>query len=55
MARSGKVEVVAELAKEFGFAEEDGTRPASIRSLRYLLPNFVFPQVEASSGDLNTA
>lgn len=55
MARSGKVEVVAELAKEFGFTEEDGTRPASIRSLRYLLPNFVFPQVEASSGDLNTA
>ncbi|KAL1523682.1 hypothetical protein AB1Y20_018615 [Prymnesium parvum] len=44
MARSGNVEVVAELAREFDFTEEDGSRPASIRSLKYLLPNFVFPQ-----------
>ena len=47
MARSGNVEVVAELAAEFDFSEDDGSRPASIRSLQYLLPNFVFPQVEA--------
>lgn len=45
-ARSGNVEVVAELAQEFGFTDVDGTCPPSIRSLRYLLPNFVFPQIE---------
>jgi len=50
MARSGNVEVVAELAREFDFSEEDGSKPASIRSLQYLLPNFVFPQVERESG-----
>ncbi|KAL7528867.1 hypothetical protein ACHAWF_002740 [Thalassiosira exigua] len=50
MARSGNVEVVAELAKELDFVDADGTRPASIRSLRYLLPNFVFPQVEKEAG-----
>ena len=44
MARSGNVEVVAELAKELDFRDTDGRRPASIRSLQYLLPNFVFPQ-----------
>ena len=46
LARSGRVEVVAELATEFGFAEEDGSRPASIRSLKYLAPNFIFPEIE---------
>jgi dehydrogenase/reductase SDR family protein 1 len=50
MARSGNVEVVAEMAKEFGFADIDGSQPPSIRSLRYLLPNFVFPQIEKESG-----
>lgn len=50
MARSGHVEVVAEMAKELGFTDIDGKQPPSIRSLRYLLPNFVFPQVEKESG-----
>lgn len=50
MARSGNVEVVAELAKEMDFTDVDGNRPASIRSLQYLLPNFVFPQVEKEAG-----
>jgi len=50
MERSGNVEVVAELAKEFGFTDLDGSQPASIRSLKYLLPNFVFPQIEKESG-----
>jgi len=51
MERSGKIEVVAELAKELDFYDIDGkTRPASIRSLQYLLPNFVFPQVEKEAG-----
>jgi len=43
---SGKVGVVAELAKFVGFVDEDGRRPPSIRSLRYLLPSFVFPKIE---------
>ena len=46
MLRSGKVEVVAELANEFNFDDIDGNRPPSIRSLKYLLPNFVFPSIE---------
>jgi dehydrogenase/reductase SDR family protein 1 len=50
MERSGNVEVVAELAKEFDFTDQDGSRPPSIRSLQYLLPNFVFPQIEKESG-----
>ena len=50
MERSGNVEVVAELAKEFDFTDVDGTQPPSIRSLQYLLPNFVFPQIEKESG-----
>jgi len=51
MGRSGNVEVVAELATEFGFTDVDGTRPASIRSLKYLLPNFVFPSIEKELED----
>ena len=50
LARSGNVEVVAELADEFDFDDVDGRRPCSIRSLKYLLPNFVFPQVEKEAG-----
>jgi len=46
MERSGNVEVVAELATEFGFTDINGKTPASIRSLKYLLPNFVFPSIE---------
>merc|ERR1712232_578837 len=51
MLRSGQVEVVAELAKEFNFNDIDGNRPPSIRSLKYLLPNFVFPSIEKELGD----
>lgn len=50
MKRSGQVEVVAELAAEFDFTDVDMSRPPSIRSLRYLLPNFVFPTIEKESG-----
>jgi dehydrogenase/reductase SDR family protein 1 len=46
LGRSGGVEVVAELAREFGFTEADGSQPPSIRSLAYLCPNFVFPSIE---------
>lgn len=49
--RSGNVEVVAELATEFGFTDVNGKRPPSIRSLKYLLPNFVFPSIEKELED----
>lgn len=49
-ARSGKVVVVAELAKELGFTDIDGKTPPSIRSLKFLLPNFVFPMIEKQMG-----
>mmetsp|Transcript_27889 Transcript_27889/g.81920 ORF Transcript_27889/g.81920 Transcript_27889/m.81920 type:complete len:470 (-) Transcript_27889:199-1608(-) len=48
--RSGKVAVVAELAKELGFTDVDGSTPPSIRSLKFILPGFVFPQIEKESG-----
>jgi len=47
--RSGNVVVVSELAKELGFTDIDGKRPPSIRSLQFILPNFVFPQIEKES------
>lgn len=40
-ANSGSVQVVAELATTLGFADVDGPAPPSIRSLRYLVPNFL--------------
>lgn len=48
--RSGDVVVVAELAKELGFTDLDGRTPPSIRSLQFILPSFVFPQIEKESG-----
>lgn len=34
----GTVQVVAELARRYNFTDVDGSRPASLRSLRFLLP-----------------
>lgn len=48
--RSGDVVVVAELAKELGFTDIDGKIPQSIRNLKFILPAFVFPQIEKQSG-----
>ncbi|CAM9828752.1 unnamed protein product [Scytosiphon promiscuus] len=45
MKKSGKVHVVAELAKEYDFADAGGERPPSIRSLRFLLPTYLFPKL----------
>ena len=42
---------MAELAKQLGFTDADGRQPDSIRSLRFILPNFVFPQIEKESGE----
>lgn len=46
-AVSGSVQVVAELAREYGFDDEDGRQPPSIRSLQFLLPSYVFPKLRA--------
>jgi len=48
--RSGRVVVVAELAKELGFTDLNGRTPPSIRSLKFILPSFVFPQIEKKKG-----
>lgn len=49
-ARSGDVQVVAELATELGFTDVDGSVPMSIRDIQFLLPNYVFPEIERQSG-----
>ncbi|NJL64161.1 MAG: SDR family NAD(P)-dependent oxidoreductase [Methylacidiphilales bacterium] len=38
MRRTGKVQIVAELARKYGIVGEDGEQPASLRSLQFLLP-----------------
>ena len=38
MRRTGHVQIVAELASKYGIVDENGDRPASLRSLRFVLP-----------------
>jgi len=38
MKRTGKVQIVAELASAYGLRDQDGARPVSLRSLRFVLP-----------------
>ncbi len=38
MRRTGRVQIVAELAKHYGIVDRDGNLPASLRSLRFVLP-----------------
>ncbi|MBW4452807.1 MAG: SDR family NAD(P)-dependent oxidoreductase [Nostoc indistinguendum CM1-VF10] len=38
MRRTGRVQIVAELAKKYGIVDENGDCPASLRSLRFVLP-----------------
>lgn len=38
LRHTGQVQIVAELAKEFGAVDVEGNRPASLRSLRFVLP-----------------
>lgn len=42
--KSGKLQIVAELAKEYGIADENGERPVSLRSLRFLIASAI-PQL----------
>lgn len=41
MQRTGRVQVVAELAQQYGLVDQTGDRPVSLRSLRFLLPSTV--------------
>ncbi len=36
--RTGKVQIVAEVAQQYGVVDQDGNLPASLRSLRFILP-----------------
>ncbi|MBD2347219.1 SDR family NAD(P)-dependent oxidoreductase [Anabaena subtropica] len=36
--RTGRVQIVAELAKQYGLVDQDGNLPVSLRSLRFLIP-----------------
>ncbi len=38
MRRTGRVQVVAELAQDYNLTDQAGARPVSLRSLRFLLP-----------------
>lgn len=38
MRRTGRVQIVAELAKQYGLVDENGRCPASLRSLRFMVP-----------------
>ncbi|MBD1876019.1 SDR family NAD(P)-dependent oxidoreductase [Nodosilinea sp. FACHB-131] len=38
LRRTGQVQIVAELAREYGAVDAEGNRPASLRSLRFVLP-----------------
>lgn len=40
LIKSGSVQVVAELAEEYGFSDINGKQPPSIRSLRFLLHSY---------------
>lgn len=37
--RTGRVQIVAELAQHYGLVDSNGERPVSLRSLRFLLPS----------------
>ncbi len=38
MRRTGRMQIVAELAQHYRLVDENGDRPASLRSLRFLIP-----------------
>mmetsp|Transcript_17793 Transcript_17793/g.36966 ORF Transcript_17793/g.36966 Transcript_17793/m.36966 type:complete len:345 (-) Transcript_17793:31-1065(-) len=44
MTKTGSVQIVAELAEEYGFTDEGGKQPLSIRSLPFLIPNYAIKE-----------
>jgi NAD(P)-dependent dehydrogenase (short-subunit alcohol dehydrogenase family) len=53
MKKTGTFQVVAELAAEYKFTEEDGSTPPSIRSLKFLLPAYGFDEETRKKVDPN--
>jgi hypothetical protein len=49
LRRSGRVGIVAELAAAYGVVDAEGSRPASLRSLRAVLP-VLMPQLRDRAG-----
>jgi NAD(P)-dependent dehydrogenase (short-subunit alcohol dehydrogenase family) len=49
MRRTGRVQIVAELAQQYGLVDQNGDRPVSLRSLRFLLP-FALPALRKHAG-----
>lgn len=48
MRRTGKVQIVAELAQYYGLVDQNGDRPVSLRSLKFLIP-FAIPALRKYS------
>lgn len=48
MRRTGRVQIVAELAQHYGLVDQNGERPVSLRSLRFVLP-FALPPLRKYS------
>ncbi|GAA6615825.1 SDR family NAD(P)-dependent oxidoreductase [Scytonema sp. NUACC26] len=48
MRRTGKVQIVAELAQYYGLVDQNGDRPVSLRSLRFVIP-FAIPALRKYS------
>lgn len=48
MHRTGRVQIVAELAQHYGLVDQNGERPASLRSLRFVIP-FALPPLRKYS------
>jgi len=44
MKKSGSVQIVAEVATEYGFLEDNGSQPPSIRSLKFLIPGYALDE-----------
>ena len=45
MNYTGKVQIVAELAQRYNLTDKDGSRPVSLRSIKFLLP-YTFPMLK---------
>lgn len=45
MKYTGKVQIVAEIAEKYNLVDQNGDRPVSLRSLRFLIP-FTFPALK---------
>ncbi len=49
MRYAGHLQIVAEVARRYGLVDQDGRRPVSLRSLRFILP-FALPALRKQAG-----